>query len=158
MGAKAAREAEKLRKALRQAPVALILEIDKELRKTTPVDTGNARANWVPSVGSPAPNGDRKAGSAAVLGYQLDQGALFVSNGVPYIRYLNAGSSVKAPALFVEAAVDEALSRVQAKYGQAVNLDRNTIIGSMAGGAEYLGGLAAENMAGAYNPLGGDDD
>lgn len=158
MGAKAAREAEKLRKALTQAPKALILEIDKELRKRTPVDTGNARANWVPSVGSPAPNGDRAAGSAAVLAYQLEQGPLFVSNGVPYIRQLNNGHSKQAPALFVEAAVDEALARVQAKYGAAINLDRAAILGSLAGGANYLGGEMAGNLASAYSPFGGDDD
>jgi hypothetical protein len=157
MGRKAELEGEKLRRALTQAPKALILEIDKELRRTTPVDTGNARANWVPSVGSPAPNGDRKAGAAAVLAYQLEQGPLFVSNGVPYITYLNNGSSKKAPALFVEAAVDVALGRVQAKYGAALNIDREALISGMAGGVEYLGGLAADNLAGAYSPFGGDE-
>lgn len=157
MGRGAEREAEKLRRALTQAPKALILEIDKELRRTTPVDTGNARANWVPSVGSPAPRGDRAAGTAAVMAYQLGQGALYVSNGVPYITYLNNGSSRQAPALFVEAAVDVALARVQAKFGAALSLDRAAVIGSMPGGANYLGGEMANNLASAYSPFGGDE-
>jgi hypothetical protein len=157
MGKQAAREAEKLRKALAQAPKALILEIDKELRRTTPVDTGNARANWVPSVGSPAPRGDRAAGTAAVLAYRLDQGALYVSNGVPYIRQLNNGHSKQAPALFVEAAVDVALARVQAKFGAAISIDRTAVIGSLAGGANILGGEMADNLASAYSPFGGDE-
>lgn len=158
MGKQAAREAEKLRKALAQAPKALILEIDKELRRTTPVDTGNARANWVPSVGSPAPRGDRAAGTAAVLAYRLEQGALYVSNGVPYIRQLNNGSSKQAPALFVERAVDVAIDKVQAKFGAALSLDRTAVIGSLAGGANILGGEMANNLASAYSPFGGDDD
>lgn len=167
MGRKAELEGEKLRRALTQAPQALILEIDKELRRTTPVDVGNARANWVPSVGTPHTGGatrrgsgsaERAAGVTAVLAYELDQGPLYVSNGVPYIRRLNDGWSKQAPALFVEAAVDVALGRVQAKYGAAINLDRAAIVGSLAGGANYLGGDMAGNLAGAYSPFGGDDD
>src|SRR3989442_15420599 len=89
----------------------------------TPVDTGWARANWIPSIGSPrdALAGSREsvstveqeAGVALVAGtYKLAQGAGFVSNHVPYIGDLNAGASPQAEAGFVERAVVEAAKQV----------------------------------------------
>ena len=43
-------------------------------------------------------------------------------------------------------------------HARAVNLDRAAIIGSLAGGANILGGEMADNLASAYSPFGGDDD
>ena len=87
------------------------------LRVATPVDTGNARAAWIPSIGAPVllEQGDpaRAGEEAAVL---LDRGAIiplgtkrFVSNGTGYIRRLNAGSSSQAPAGFVQAEIRRSL-------------------------------------------------
>jgi len=90
----------------------------------TPVDTGWARANWVPRIGEPfrgtagtreqaeqgnVSNSEQGAGIASVLGYTLARGRVFISNNVPYIGRLNAGSSRQAPAGFVEAAITKAV-------------------------------------------------
>jgi hypothetical protein len=41
--------------------------------------------------------------------YKVAQGRAFLSNNVPYLRYLNEGSSAQAGAKFVERAVDAAV-------------------------------------------------
>lgn len=86
----------------------------------TPVDTGWARANWIPRIGQPYSGtagtrsqaeegrintGPQNAGVASLVAYRLERGKVFVSNGVPYIVKLNEGSSRQAPRGFVQAAV-----------------------------------------------------
>ncbi len=103
----------------------LTLNVTANLVETTPVDTGWARANWVPKIGTPrtrtagtraaAENGkiDRSPqtdGLLSVLGYKLGP-SIFISNNVPYIKKLNAGSSSKAPAAFVQSAVLRAVKQ-----------------------------------------------
>lgn len=86
----------------------------------TPVDTGWARANWVPKIGSPAttPVGSpesvtdapQQAGILTIVAdYKLDKGPVFISNNVPYILKLNGGSSKQAAAGFIQAAIAKAL-------------------------------------------------
>lgn len=85
----------------------------------TPVDTGWARANWVPRIGEPfrgtagtrenVSQSEQGSGIAAVLGYTLVRGRVYISNNVPYIGRLNDGSSQQAPAGFVEAAITKAV-------------------------------------------------
>lgn len=85
----------------------------------TPVDTGWARANWVPAIGtrfegtagsrSAVSEGDAQAGIASVLAYKLAQGRVIISNNVPYIGGLNEGTSRQAPAAFVQAAIVKAV-------------------------------------------------
>ena len=105
---------------------SLILEIDAELREATPVDTGHARANWVPSVGVPFTGEDdgaaHDAGVAAVLAYSLGDGDLHESNNVPYIGRLIGGSSSQAPPGWDAAAMDRAVAAVQARH-DAVEID-----------------------------------
>ncbi|QNN99850.1 hypothetical protein P67b_00091 [Ruegeria phage Tedan] len=104
---------------------SLAVNITAELIERTPVDTGWARANWVPAIGAPslAGSGDlsrsaREAGAASAGGRQssavgviaagyrdISQGPIFVSNNVPYIGRLNGGSSAQAPAGFVQDAI-----------------------------------------------------
>jgi hypothetical protein len=159
MGKQAAAIGARLHREIETACKSLTLEIDKELRRKgvgTPVDTGHARANWVPSVGSPAldevagtSSSAHDAGVAAVLQFKLDAGALFVSNAVPYIRRLNEGHSKQAPALFVEAAVDRALTTIQGRYAKSID------VSDMASQVRsQLGAAGAENMASAYSPFG----
>lgn len=84
----------------------------------TPVDTGWARANWVPNIGSPinSPVGEpgkpspgaQQAGQAALVRYKLGQGPIYITNAVPYIGRLNAGHSKQAPAGFIQLAVARA--------------------------------------------------
>lgn len=124
MGKQSKAIGDQLRKAAATIVKATVLEIDANLREATPVDTGHARANWVPSIGTPATevvSGEaaNASGVAALLGYKLENGPAWESNNVPYIQVLNDGSSTQAPALFIEAAVDKALVTMQAKYGDA---------------------------------------
>lgn len=98
---------------------AIAINVTAELVERTPVDTGWASANWVPSVGAPsdvvAGSPDavtttaREDGLAAVARYRLEDGPAFVSNNVPYIGRLNEGHSAQAPAGFVQQAVEHAV-------------------------------------------------
>jgi hypothetical protein len=116
----------RLRSEVAGVAKSLILEIDAELRESTPVDTGHARANWVPSVGAPHTGEDagaaHDAGVAAVLAYNLGDGDLYESNNVPYIGFLLGGSSAQAPAGWDAAAFDRAVAAVQARH-DAVDID-----------------------------------
>jgi hypothetical protein len=89
----------------------------------TPVDTGWARANWIPNIGSPVkkPRGSRDAvgrasssqerGVATVLAtYTISKGKVYISNPVPYIVFLNEGTSKQAPAGFVQRAIRKAVT------------------------------------------------
>lgn len=92
----------------------------------TPVDTGWARANWIPNIGGPStfdgtPPEDRsqvgaarsaqQSGLAAAAGFRLSQQSVVISNNVPYIGRLNAGHSMQAPANFVQAAITKAITQ-----------------------------------------------
>lgn len=108
---------------------SLVLEIDAELRERCPVDTGHARANFVPSVGVPFTGEDdgaaHEAGVSAVLAYQLGDGDLYESNNVPYIGRLIGGSSSQAPPGWDAAAFDAAVAAVQARHdGVTIDVSR----------------------------------
>ena len=106
----------------------ITLDITANLIETTPVDTGWARANWVPAIGNPhiVNLTGEKVSSAEVIrqaadqseastkvasSYKLDMGSVFVSNNVPYILKLNEGSSAQAPAAFVQRAIHKAVTQ-----------------------------------------------
>ena len=106
----------------------ITLDVTANLIDDTPVDTGWARANWVPAIGTPVihdltdipstvPNATSAAGTqqqalaAVVAGYRLARGKVFVSNNVPYITKLNDGSSQKAPVGFVQRAIRKAVTQ-----------------------------------------------
>lgn len=137
----------------------ITLGIDRRLRRNpsrggTPVDTGHARANWVPSIGSPfggsvagTSSSEHDAGVAAVLGYKLGDGPAWVTNNVPYILILNDGHSSQQPAGFIERAIDETLDEAREKFGE---------INVAAGTKGQLGGQMAGNIASAYSPFGDD--
>lgn len=82
----------------------------KKVVKATPVDTGQARANWqvsiaseVPEVpflkGTVDPSGDAtvSAGMATLAGRRVPGQAIFISNAAPYIEALDKGWSQQAP-------------------------------------------------------------
>ena len=106
----------------------ITLDVTANLVEATPVDTGWARANWVPAIGAPVvrdlgnvPATSQNAASVAgkqqqaiaavVTGYKLARGAVFVSNNVPYILRLNDGSSKQAPSGFVQRAIKKAVTQ-----------------------------------------------
>ncbi len=145
---------DQLRAAVADIVKATVLELDANLREVTPVDTGHARANWVPSIGVPHQGEDTGASQAAavsaVLAYKLEDGPAWETNNVPYITALNNGHSKQAPSLFIEYAVDKAMQTMQAKYGaRAIPVEKYQSV---------VGGVGAANLASAYSPFGGDDD
>lgn len=103
----------------------LALDIQAGLVEDTPVDTGWARANWVPSIGDPftglagergaVSEAEQSAGTAEVVGYDtLDSGPIFLTNNVPYILPLNEGHSQQAPLGFVQARIARSLQEFEA--------------------------------------------
>jgi hypothetical protein len=108
---------------------ALTLEVTAELQESTPIDTGWARANWVPKIGEPSTESrpkieanlpsaqvEQQKGLGEVLsGFKLSRGLVSIANNVPYIKRLNEGSSKQAPAAFVQQAISRAVQKVVAK-------------------------------------------
>lgn len=93
----------------------VISEIAKELRTAiamaTPVDTGRAAASWNLNLFEPDestqpeeyfdPSNSQQGGNVNIDGFQVGDD-LVISNSLDYIADLNDGSSVQAPAGFVE--------------------------------------------------------
>ena len=117
-----------LEKVVERVVTKITLDVTANLIKITPVDTGWARANWVPAIGAPirqdlsavpatVSNAQSKTGEQqramadVVTGYRLVRGRVFVSNNVPYITKLNDGHSRKAPAGFVQMAIQKAVTQ-----------------------------------------------
>ncbi|MES0340680.1 MAG: hypothetical protein ABUK08_00030 [Candidatus Humimicrobiaceae bacterium] len=103
----------------------LVLDIHERLATDTPVDTGWAASNWIPSLvipvtetaGSPEhiSTHENVAGIAEILRWKFIQGPAFIANNVPYINLLNDGSSKKAPAGFIEADINSAVAKANKK-------------------------------------------
>lgn len=105
------------------------LRFFQAVTSATPVDTGFARAGWTPSAGSaitdrldrPADLDVARSSATARLTenqtraatiastYKLEQGRVFITNAVPYIVFLNDGTSSQAPKKFVERAIEASL-------------------------------------------------
>lgn len=95
----------------------------------TPVDTGWARANWIPVIGSSTsrrvnrPGDDNQTRGAAVIlagqqqsavatvaaTYRLSMGKVYILNNVPYILKLDQGHSKQAPKGFVRRSIEKAV-------------------------------------------------
>ena len=92
---------------------ATAFNIQTELVRTTPVDTGRARGNWFLQVGRPYlfTEEDRRAAEAISeaereVKKDLDKiEPIYITNNLPYIASLNDGSSSQAPAKFIENAI-----------------------------------------------------
>lgn len=151
---------ERLERGAERVAITFLLELDKQLRRSprqggTPVLTGHARANWVPSVTQPfmgeadkADEGAHDAGVGAALSYRLGQGNLWLANNAPYIRRLNDGWSEQAGIGFIERAIDLAMRTIEKRFGAgAVGI-------SVAEYEANVGGDFAENIASAYSPFG----
>ncbi len=99
--------------------------ITKELINTTPVDTGFARSNWIPSTGEPVPtvagvrdssgidHGPQVTGLREIsMSYKISKGTVYISNKVPYITILNTGTSTQAPRAFVQKAIVKGIKNI----------------------------------------------
>lgn len=112
--------------AVEKLAIDLILSINANLLATNPVLTGFSRSNWLLSVATPIRStagtllsidtSAQEAGIGQILRWRFEQGSAYLVNNVDYIGKLNAGSSAKAPAMFVEMAIakgiTEAVNRV----------------------------------------------
>lgn len=98
----------------------IALEALKRIVLKTPVDTGRARGNWQTTIGK-LPAGDKKApndksGSKAMMAGMAALASLppfsvvWISNNVPYIIFLEAGSSKQAPQGMVAVTIQELLA------------------------------------------------
>lgn len=145
--------ADSLEAAISQACAALCLEISAELTEACPVDTGHARRNFVPSIGTPHDGEDDGAAQArgqaeVATQYRVDLGDLYVTNCVPYIGPLIMGSSTQAVPGWDLRAVDQAVQTIQDRYGATIDV-------SAAGSSLSARGFgAAHNIASAYSPFG----
>jgi hypothetical protein len=95
----------------------LAFDIFADIVANTPIDTGRAMNNWNISVGvhdysvTSEGGGDgsvqsrKKAKASAELASVKLGVTIWISNSLPYIQFLNEGSSIQAPANFVENAV-----------------------------------------------------
>jgi hypothetical protein len=127
------------------SPRVIAVEVTAELQESTPVDTGFARASWIPSVGAPstelggaldAPNpAAAEAGSLASPAFKLSDGMAYVSNNARYIRMLDEGSSLQAPAGFVRASIERGLEAASSTLDSSPTLrslrcarDRGSVI------------------------------
>jgi hypothetical protein len=131
-----------LERGIARAVSETTLEVHARLVEATPVDTGWARANWVPSVGKPhgktegrAPTSRTKPGTKSGVG----DGAIttgtanviamtrpercYVTNNVPYVAgappSLDSGHSTQAPRGFIRKAVADGVAFVSARYKSA---------------------------------------
>ena len=94
------------------AVTEITLEVTDELTRETPVDTGHAKSNWIPSVGSfsglpvgsqdSVSRSEQSAGESRVHSYRLEQGKAFIVNNVGYISQIINSRQV-------EVAIDRAL-------------------------------------------------
>jgi hypothetical protein len=119
--------------------IALALNVNANLRSSpplgTPIDTGWASANWVPSVGEPfidkladqvreptagqiaARAAEATAGENDVLSWRNTDGPIFSTNNVPYIGALNGGHSGQSPRGFVQIAIEKAIQMTYSRAG-----------------------------------------
>ena len=75
-----------------------------DLRLETPVDTGRARNSWdVNRTGQLFDSDENPPPGLSILEPSPTiRTRIFITNGTPYIQYLNQGTSIQAPARFIE--------------------------------------------------------
>jgi len=85
----------------------IAFDIHTKLTETTPVDTGRAKGNWFPSVGTPS---EEVTDGVVPQTFNISPAPLekiWLTNNLPYIQELNDGHSDQAPINFVDIAVFE---------------------------------------------------
>jgi hypothetical protein len=109
------RWAEKTKQTADQVVRSTLLQITEMVIMRTPVDTGRARGNWLPSLGSPAsgegspdPGGTQTIQSALPVIRDATGDIYYLTNNLPYIRRLEyEGWSGQAPAGMLRVSVQE---------------------------------------------------
>lgn len=118
----------KVTQAISDGMTAAVIELNSNLALETPVDTGAAHWNWIPSIGLPsgdivasrgevssaAGSGSAQRAETVLTGYNvLMDGDIWISNNLPYIGELNNGSSQQADAGFVDALVSNTGEKIK---------------------------------------------
>jgi hypothetical protein len=127
VSAKAKRIGDEIRQAISKTLRDVMLLAEQNVSTSTPVDTGHAMSNWILSVGSPHSGVDgsradvsftaQARGRARVQTFDVGRDKrIYLRNNVPYVQYLDRGSSQQAPAGFVARAMAAALRK--APYGR----------------------------------------
>lgn len=90
----------------------VMLDIQRDVMKATPVDTGMLRSSWFLGLGSPAV---APTNSDSVLSGFKWGATVWLSNNLPYAHFIEfGGSKVKAPAGMLRVTV----ARYQAQMGR----------------------------------------
>jgi hypothetical protein len=99
------------------------LGIDRRLVMETPVDTGQARANWLISINTPRfdTGPPMTAAAALVLAKSAISAArsgdtVYISNNLPYIAALNRGRSSQAPAGYIQNIIRNARAALPLRF------------------------------------------
>lgn len=108
-----------LEQFVKEARDSLAIRIDARVVKETPVDTGAARRSWLVSFSRPddtQPGPGKDFGAAVERAKSAIQsapayGQLYIQNNVPYIEYLNEGSSDNRPLRYVDVAIEQEVAR-----------------------------------------------
>jgi hypothetical protein len=91
------------------------LDIHSGLQAATPVDTGRARSNWIPSINLPSLASTLSTSGSPIMnfaGYKLGM-KIFIANNLPYIKRLNDGYSKQAPKMFVETVIQRNVAKIK---------------------------------------------
>lgn len=122
------RAAEKTGRTLDEMVQKISERLFENIVRRTPVDTGWARANWIPSIGSPddsvpesSPGRDENIDDPLPrISLEVASGKagdiFFLTNSVPYILSLEYGHSAQAPNGMVRVSIEE----VRAFYQEAL--------------------------------------
>jgi hypothetical protein len=98
-----------------------VLELFDSITKKTPVDTGYARRGWFVSFDRPSnqlPSKSGGSGAPAPPAVPKDTTVAFITNNVPYIRFLEDGSSKQAPYGMVRVSVAEMQAKINTIVAQ----------------------------------------
>lgn len=108
--------AEKTNQGVDEAIRRAVVDVSSRIIKRTPVDTGRARGNWIPSIGAPVLNSVSEKGlpESTVISNVIKQSnsatgnVFYLTNNLPYIGRLEyQGWSKQAPRGMVRVTVLE---------------------------------------------------
>lgn len=106
---------------IKDESIELTKNVTIEIKDLTPVDTGHAMSNWIPTIGKPnekiigskqdVSEVEYKKSMDELNGYELNKGNLYLTNNVEYIELLNEGHSSQAPRAFVQIGISRGMDK-----------------------------------------------
>ena len=120
---KAGPEAEKrAKKKLRTVSLA----VENRVKQDMPVDTGRARAGWGHWTPGDVVKKDKQDGGPLDGVWQVKNGGLTIEQGtnIPYVARLEEGSSLQAPAGFIESAARLGMRELVKELAKIVDIFR----------------------------------